>query len=172
MLWACSPLDLGWNPRVENMTMPSSSAELTQQSTEDLTPVNHHDVVETVISGMAQENSALVQQNEQGTIWKFAYGSVEVLVQLTGEGDNDLFRVWADVLTLPVKDETALLKEVMELNWSETFEACFALRENSLVTVHQRTVADLSPSEISRAITLVATMADDHDDRLKEKYGA
>jgi hypothetical protein len=151
------------------MIMPSP--ELTNQTMEEVTPTtSHQDVVETVISGMAQDNSALVQHNDEGTIWKFTYGSVTVLVQLTGEGDNDLFRVWADVLTLPVKDEKALLQEVMKLNWSETFEACFALKENSLITLHQRTVADLSPSEISRAITLVATIADDHDDRLKEKY--
>lgn len=148
------------------------SPELTNQTMEDAMPVSHHDVVETVISGMAQENSALVQQNDEGTIWKFTYGSVAVLVQLTGEGDNDLFRVWADVLPLPVNDEKALLQEVMQLNWSETFEACFALKDNTLITLHQRTVADLSPSEISRAITLVATIADDHDDRLKEKYAS
>ncbi|QHU99310.1 YbjN domain-containing protein [Synechocystis sp. CACIAM 05] len=152
------------------MTMASPTPELANPTMDEMTPASHHDVVETVISGMAQENSAFVQDNDQGSIWKFAYGSVEVLVQLTGEGENDLFRVWAEVMPLPT-DPGQLLAEVMQLNWSDTFEACFAVRENHLVALHQRTVADLSPSEISRAITLVATLADDHDDRLKEKYG-
>ena len=90
---------------------------------------------------------------------------------MTGENDEDIFTVWADVLALPVKDQTALLTEVMQLNWSDTLEARFALRDDHLVTICQRTVADLSPGEISRAITLVATIADDHDDRLKAQYG-
>ncbi|WP_228015074.1 YbjN domain-containing protein [Synechocystis salina] len=151
--------------------MASPAPELAPPTMDEMAPVSHHDVIETVISGMAQENTALVQHNDQGTIWKFSYGSVEVLVQLTGEGENDLFRVWADVMTLPGDNAAPLLTEVMQLNWSDTFEACFALRENHLVALHQRTVAELSPGEISRAITLVATLADDHDDRLKEKYG-
>lgn len=139
--------------------------------TEDYTATHHHDAIETVISSMAQGNSAMVQHSDQGVAWKFTYGSVSVFVQLTGEGDDDLLTVWADVLTLPVNDEVALLKEVMQLNWSDTLETRFALRDDHLVTLYQRTVADLSPGEISRAITLVATIADDHDDRLKAQYG-
>ena len=134
-------------------------------------PTSHHDAIETVISSMAQGDSAMVQHSDQGAAWKFTYGSVSVFVQMTGENDEDIFTVWADVLALPVKDQTALLTEVMQLNWSDTLEALFALRDDHLVTICQRTVADLSPGEISRAITLVATIADDHDDRLKAQYG-
>ena len=36
----------------------------------------------------------------------------------------------------------------------------------------QRTVADMYPGEISRIITLVANLADDNDDLLKEEFGA
>jgi hypothetical protein len=32
-------------------------------------------------------------------------------------------------------------------------------------------VADLSPQEISRTITIVATIADENDDALQAKYG-
>jgi hypothetical protein len=39
------------------------------------------------------------------------------------------------------------------------------------VVVLQRAVADLSPGEISRAITLVATIADDNDEILQETFG-
>jgi len=35
----------------------------------------------------------------------------------------------------------------------------------------QRTIADLYPSEISRIITLVASIADDNDDSLREEFG-
>ncbi|MEB3228851.1 MAG: YbjN domain-containing protein [Synechocystis sp.] len=149
-------------------TLPNSIPDNLPQ--EDYLPTNHHDVIETVISSMAQTDSAMVQNTDQGSVWRFTYGSVAVFVQLTGEKDDDLLTVWADVLALPVNDPLALLKEVMALNWSDTLEARFALRDDHLVTLYQRTVADLSPGEISRAITLVAMIADDHDDRLKAQY--
>lgn len=151
------------------VAMPNSTQDSLTQT--DYIPTSHHDVIETVISSMAQGDSAMVQHSDQGASWKFTYGSVSVFVQMTGENDDDLFTVWADVLTLPVNDPTALLTEVMRLNWSDTLEARFALRDDHLVTLCQRTVADLSPGEISRAITLVAAIADDHDDRLKAQYG-
>jgi hypothetical protein len=36
----------------------------------------------------------------------------------------------------------------------------------------QRTVADLHPGEISRIITLVATIADNNDESLQQEFGA
>ncbi len=153
------------------MTVVTPNSTQDSFSHEDYMPTSHHDAIETVISSMAQGDSAMVQHSDQGAAWKFTYGSVSVFVQMTGENDEDIFTVWADVLALPVKDQTALLTEVMQLNWSDTLEARFALRDDHLVTICQRTVADLSPGEISRAITLVATIADDHDDRLKAQYG-
>jgi hypothetical protein len=152
------------------VAMPNSPQD--SLTNEDYQPTSHHDTIETVISSMAQADSAMVQHSEQGAAWKFTYGSVTVFVQMTGEGDEDLFTVWADVMPLPEKNQSALLMEVMALNWSDTLEARFARRDDHLVTLYQRTVADLSPGEISRAITLVAMIADDHDDRLKAQYGA
>jgi hypothetical protein len=42
---------------------------------------------------------------------------------------------------------------------------------DQVVVISQRTVADLSPGEISRAITLVATVADNNDEMLRESFG-
>jgi hypothetical protein len=151
--------------------MPNLNLTQDSLTTEDYKPTSHHDTIETVISSMAQGDSAMVQHSEQGAAWKFTYGSVSVFVQMTGEGDDDIFTVWADVMSLPEQNQCDLLMEVMGLNWSDTLEARFALRDNHLVTLCQRTVADLSPGEISRAITLVATIADDHNDRLQAQYG-
>ncbi len=132
---------------------------------------SHHEVIETVIGSMAQANSAMVLEDAQGQLWKFQYGSVEVFVQLTGETDEDLFTAWATVLTLPVEDELGLFKTILTMNSSQTLETRFALMNDQLVVMQQRTVADLSPGEISRAITLVAAIADDNDEDLKARFG-
>ena len=132
---------------------------------------SHREVIETVIASLEENDSAMVHHTEEGHLWKFRYGSVEVLVQLTGETDEDLLSVWSPVLKLPVKDELGLLRKLLEMNWSETLETRFAIVNQQIVVLTQRSVAGLSPEEISRAITLVATIADDNDDPLREAFG-
>ena len=145
----------------------------TAQAVEELmeSESSHQEVIETVISSLDQENTAMVSHTKEGSIWKFQYGSVEVFVQLTGESDEDLLTVWAGVLTLPAKDEPGLMRKLLEMNWSGTFETCFSNQNNQVVVSSQRTVADLYPGEISRIVTLVASIADDNDELLIEKYG-
>ena len=113
----------------------------------------------------------MVSHNEEGYLWKFKYGSVEVFVQLTGVTDDDTFTVWSSVLQLPTNKEPQLMRKLLEMNWSDTFEACFGIVENQVVVLSTRTVAELSAGEISRAITVVATIADDNDDALQAEFG-
>ncbi|MFM7793081.1 MAG: YbjN domain-containing protein, partial [Microcystis panniformis] len=62
---------------------------------------SHQEMIETVISTLQQNDTAMVQHTEKGYLWKFQYGSVEVFVQLTGESDDDFLTVWSSVLKLP-----------------------------------------------------------------------
>lgn len=131
-------------------------------------------VIETVIESLDQSNSAMVSHNdnESGYVWKFKYGSVETFVQLTGTTDEDTFTVWATVLNLPVQNEAQLNRKLLEMNWLNTFESHFAIFNNQVAVVSSRTIAELSPGEVSRLITIVATIADDNDDALQAEFGA
>lgn len=153
------------------MTIQTPAPETVETTLKSLILQSHQEIIETVIGSMAQNESAMVHENEPGYLWKFQYGSVEVFVQLTGENDEDLLTIWASVLSLPVKDEAALTRKLLTMNWSETLETRFAIMNNEVVVVLQRAVADLSPGETSRAITLVATIADDNDEILQETFG-
>lgn len=132
--------------------------------------LNYTDIIETVISSLDQHNNVLVNSSEDGHIWKFKYGSVDVFIQLTGSSEDDSFTVWSPVLQLPVQNETHLMRKLLELNWLSTFEAHFSMFNQQVVAVTSRSVADLSPGEISHLITLVATIADDHDDELQAEF--
>jgi hypothetical protein len=133
---------------------------------------NSIEVIETVISSLDQNHSSLVNRTQAGHLWKFQYGSVEVLIQLTGSTEEDTFTAWSPVLTLPVQNEAGLMRKLMELNWMGTFEARFGIFKESVVVVTSRSVADLSPGEISHLITIVATIADDYDDELQAAFPA
>ncbi|WP_159790877.1 YbjN domain-containing protein [Sodalinema gerasimenkoae] len=134
--------------------------------------VNYAQEIETVISSLAQDQKAMVGHEDDAYAWKFKYGSVEVFVQLTGKTEEDTFTVWSPVLKLPATDEAGLMRNLLQMNWGGTFESRFAIVDDQVVVLSSRTVADLNPSEISRAITVVATLADDNDEDLQEKYGA
>jgi hypothetical protein len=129
------------------------------------------DLIETVIDSLDSDNTAMVSHGDGSYIWKFKYGSVEVLVQLTGTTDDDTLTAWSAVMKLPAKDELQLLRKLLEMNWTDTLEARFGILNGEIVVLSQRSLAELSPGEVSRAITLVANLADDHDEQLQATFG-
>ncbi|MBN3949004.1 MAG: YbjN domain-containing protein [Nostoc sp.] len=153
----------------ETLTSNESINELIAERTS----INHVEVIENVIDSLEQDDSAMVSHTpEGGHLWKFKYGSVQVFVQLNGTTDEDTITVWSEVLNLPAKDEPRLLRYLLELNCSSTFEARFGIVENRVVVISTRTLAELSPGEVSRLITIVATIADNNDEALQSEFGA
>jgi hypothetical protein len=134
--------------------------------------------IEAVIASLDYDKTAMVSHGDQGRVWKFNYGSVEVIVQISGSGEDDSFTAWASVfdfgtaaLDTPSPQHAKLMHQVLNMNWLGTLDAKFAISGEKLVVAVTRPIADISAGEISRGITLVATIADDHDDVFKAEYG-
>ncbi len=133
---------------------------------------SHVEVIETVISSLEQEGTAMVNHSENGYLWKFKYGTVDVFVQLTGETDDDTLTTWSPVHKLPVQNEADMMRRLLELNCGGTFEACFGLLDQNVVVFASRTLKDINASEISRLMTIVASIADENDEVLLKDYPA
>ncbi len=153
------------------MVQSVSGDELTPTEVDKIATSNLLEVIETIIASLETNQTAMVNQDGTAYLWKFKYGSIEVFVQLTGLSEEDTLTVWSTVLKLPAKDDPKLTRHLLEQNWVNTMEARFAILNNEVVVVTSRSLADLSPGEISRAITLVATIADDNDERLQQEFG-
>ena len=151
-------------PTLENLTATSDADESMTSS--------HVEVIETVISSLEQDGTAMVNHSDSGYLWKFKYGTVDVYVQLTGESDDDTLTIWSPVHKLPVKDEASMMRKLLELNCGSTFEACFGLIDQSVVVFASRILEDLNASEISRLMTLVASIADENDEALLKDHPA
>ncbi|NJK65626.1 MAG: YbjN domain-containing protein [Microcoleus sp. CSU_2_2] len=161
-------------PNQETVSTDSLSSEsaIVDAQVEKATAVTYAEEIETVIASMAVDQKVMVGQNEAGGhLWKFKYGSVEVFVQLTGETENDTLTVWAFVLQLPVKNEAQLMRKLLEMNWLSTLEAHFAIVDDRVAVVSTRKIGEISAGEMSRTITIVATIADDNDDVLQAEFG-
>ena len=135
-------------------------------------PTNPLDDVETVISSLAEPDSAQVSHLEQGRLWRFRYGTAEVYVQITGVTADDMFTVWSAILKLPVQNQLELYQQLLELNWATTLEARFAILDQEVVVVGTRSLLGLDPSEIARMITIVASLADLYAEELQAKFPA
>ncbi|MBD2580433.1 YbjN domain-containing protein [Oscillatoria sp. FACHB-1406] len=161
------------SPETETETLPTTSDAEAEAISDELIEqqTSSREIIETAISSLDAEGTAMVAQSEEGFLWKFQYGSVEVFIQMTGESDEDIFTVWAAVLPLPAKNEDALFRKLMEMNWSGTFETSFGIYNQQIVISCQRAIADLSPQEVSRAITLVCSIADEYNESLKAEFG-
>ena len=135
--------------------------------------INHVEVIENVIDTLDENDSAMVNHSADGAyLWKFKYGSVEVFVQLTGTNDDNTITVWSSVLKLPAKDEPTMMRYLLQMNCSATLEARFGIIEDQVVVITMRTLEDLSAAEVSRLITIVASIADNNDEDLQSKFGA
>ncbi len=128
------------------------------------------DLIATVVSTLKED--AAYENHEQGDTWTFTYGTASVFVHLSGETTSDTLSVWSPVLRYPVKDEAILMKTLLEQNWIDTFEARFCIWNDQVILHHYRALEGITPAEISRAITLVATLADEFDGPLQERFGA
>jgi Putative bacterial sensory transduction regulator len=155
-------------PNITNLLDPAADSE----SNTELLDVQYIDVIETVIGSLDPTKTAMVSPDQNGYVWKFTYGSVEVFVQLTGKTDDDVLTIWSYILNLPTQHQPELMHKLLQMNWESTLEAKFAIIDTQVVVMSTRTVAELSPGEISRAITLVANVADDNDDDLKAAFPA
>ena len=153
-------------PVAENLTT------FRDENGDESVTTSHVDVIETIISSMEQDGSAMVNHSDSGHLWKFRYGTVDVFVQLSGETDDDTFTTWSPVHKLPVQNEPDMMRRLLEMNCGSTFEACFGLIDQSVVVFATRTLKDINPSEISRLITIVASIADENDEGLLKDFPA
>lgn len=154
----------------------TEQAPLTTETNDELiesamATVKPSEEIEAVLAGLAQDQKVMVRNSETAKVWQFEYGTVEVFVQLTGETDEDTLTVWATVLKFPVKNENQLMRRLLEMNWLSTLESHFAITNDQVVVLSSRTLADISATEISRIITIVATIADNNDDSLQAEFG-
>lgn len=152
------------SPTLENLTSAAEDNEAMDSS--------YVETIETVISSLEQDGTAMVNHSDSGYLWKFKYGTVDVFVQLTGESEDDTLTTWSPVHKLPVKDEAGMMRKLLELNCGATFEACFGLIDQSVVVFASRILEDINASEISRLMTLVASIADENDESLLADYPA
>jgi len=103
--------------------------------------------------------------------WKIPKGSAITRVTLVNRSEFTHLRVCATVMTLDDKvDRVALYTHLLNLNAS-LCGAAFAIDEDQVLLVSERSTLDLDRSEVLDVIRRVTTYADEHDDVLVARFG-
>jgi len=103
--------------------------------------------------------------------WTIPKGSSLTRVTLVNRSEFNCLRVCATVMTLDDKvDRIALYTHLLNLNAS-LCGAAFAVDEDQVLLVSERSTLDLDRSEVLDAIRRVTTYADEHDDVLVARFG-
>ena len=115
-------------------------------------------------------------QEGPGARFALRRGSAEVFVLLAAPSGAEAvgtLRIVAPVIQLPAAEKRlALFERLLRLNASEARGCAFALSDEAVVIVYERSVCDLDASEVDAAIRTVGAVADHFDDALAREFDA
>lgn len=105
--------------------------------------------------------------------WRLAAGSAQVDVELIDDrAPAWALRASASVMTASAgTDRPALFRHLLEKNAAAVTGAAFALRDDTVILIAERSTVDLDQTEVSDLITRVQQYADQYDDALVEAFG-
>jgi hypothetical protein len=105
--------------------------------------------------------------------WRVRKGSALVTIAiLLGEHGENRLQVSSDVIKLDGRaDKAHLFERLLELNFQSIKGAAFALRDNTIVLLSERTTIDLDLSEVGDLVTRIQEYADRFDDELVAEFG-
>lgn len=130
-------------------------------------------MVEDAISALGHKpDDSRIDGVDDLPAWRVQKGTAHVYVQLGIAGESNVLRVTAPVLKMGGDvDHLKLYQRLLELNGSKVAGAAFALRDEHVVIVAERTTVDLDPSEVVDIIRRVEDFADHYDDVLVGEFG-
>jgi len=105
--------------------------------------------------------------------WGLMKGSAEVHVSLRIQDEDNFIRVWAYLSTLPGDpgNQMRLFRHLLEANENEIAGAAFAVAQDKVLLVTERSTLDLDLSEVRDMVKRMGHYADYYDDVLVSEFG-
>ena len=104
--------------------------------------------------------------------WTVKKGSATISIDLVEYPDSYRVRVSAIILTMDAKvDRAALFERLLSLNAVEVTGAAFAVQQDAVLLLSERSTIDLDRSELRALVMVVRHFADEYDDKLVEQFG-
>jgi hypothetical protein len=130
-------------------------------------------LIETILSKLGH-GAAMIRAPQSGTLsaWHVGHGSASIAIDLINKQPFPHLRVCATIMTL--NDQVANRSGLSEFLLAENvllMGSAFALIDNRVLLIAQRSTLDVDYSEIMDITTHVMHTADHYDDILVNKFG-
>jgi len=135
---------------------------------ENLQP--YYDLVESVIESFGI--NATECRGEKSGMWKMYKGSAEVWIDVwyIEKEQRSYFQVMAPVMPVPAQNREGFYLELLELS-DGMYDVAFSMHKGWAYIKNIREAAGIDFTEIRSTINFIGCYCDEHDDRLKAKYG-
>jgi hypothetical protein len=126
--------------------------------------------VEQILASIGVDPASARMKIDNGFGWSFQRGSALIEVFVAMQNNTGYLQVLAPILHLPMQGLLPLYRRLLELNLQLT-NAALGLYLDVVYVFSERPLAGLDASEANAIISLVASYADELDNKLVEEFG-
>lgn len=128
--------------------------------------------VQQIIASMGVDPQQASMNLEQGYGWSFRRGTaiIEIYILQQGEGGAGFLQVLSPIMHLPQSGLLPLYRRLLELNLQLT-NAAFGVFQEVVYVYNERPLDGMDNIEAANIISMVASYADEYDDRLIAEFG-
>lgn len=126
--------------------------------------------VEQILLGVGVDPQQARMNIQDGYGWSFRRGSAAIEVYVSQQETNGYLQVLSPIIHLPTNNLLPLYRRMLELNLQLT-NAALGVHLDVVYVFSERPLEGLDAVEANNIITLVATYADELDDKLVNEFG-
>jgi hypothetical protein len=126
--------------------------------------------VEQILLGIGIDPQQARMSIQEGFGWSFRRGSAVIEIYISQQDSVGYLQVLSPILHLPATGLLPLYRRLLELNLQLT-NAALGVYLDVVYVFSERPLEGMDPNEANTIINLVASYADDLDDKLMEEFG-
>lgn len=127
-------------------------------------------IVDDILRAIKVEPAQARLNTEQGYGWTFRRGSAVIEIYISEQDSRGYLQVLSPIVHLPSTNLIALYRRLLELNLQLT-NASLGVFYDVIYVFNERPLDGLDANETNDIISLVATYADDLDNKLVSEFG-
>lgn len=126
--------------------------------------------VEQILSSIQVDLNRARMKTDNGFGWSFQRGSAVIEIFVSEQNGVGYFQVLSPIMHLPINGLLPLYRRLLELNLQMS-NACLGLYLDVVYVFSERPLQGMDGNEANDIINLVASYADDFDDKLVSEFG-
>ena len=130
----------------------------------------HAGTVEQILMSIGVDLNQARMKTDSGFGWSFQRGSAVIEIFVSQQNGVGYFQVLSPIIHLPINGLLPLYRRLLELNLQMS-NACLGMYLDVVYVFSERPLEGMDGNEANDIINLVASYADDFDDKLVGEFG-